>query len=128
MMKKSGQAMLILLIVVFSVMLMTGCEEEASNDRMARLIANENRQLKKQLEKRDKEMQQQKQQLEKEIEKQTQLLEKCEQAKKVLEQRTKEETSRQVQSVLSVVMDQNSKLRQKIISLKKELEALKNPK
>ncbi len=127
-MKKSGQAILILLVVVFSVMLMTGCEEEASNDRMAKLIANENRQLKRQLEKRDKEMQQQKQQLEKGIEKQTQLLEKCVQAKKILEQRSAEEISRQVQSVLGVIMEQNAKMRQETISLKKELEALKNPK
>ncbi len=128
MMKKSGQVALVFLVAVFVVMFISGCEEEASNERMAKLIANENRQLKKQLEQRDKEMQRQKQQLEKGIEKQTQLLEKCEQAKKVLEQRTQEEMSRQVQSVLGVVMEQNAKMHQEIAVLKQELEELKNPK
>lgn len=127
-MKKSGQAILILLVVVFSVMLVTGCEEEASNDRMAKLIANENRQLKKQLEQRDEEMQRQKQRLEKEIEKQTQQLEKCEKAKKVLEQRSAEELDQKVQSVLVVIINQNAELRKEIAALKQELEALKNPK
>ena len=105
-MRKSSQVTLVFLAAVFAIILFSGCEEEATNDKMARLIANENRQLKSQLEQRDKEMQRQKQHLEKEIKKQTQLLEKCSQAKKALEQRTSEEMSRQVESVFGSVMDQ----------------------
>lgn len=106
-----------MLVVVFSVMLVTGCDEEASNERMAKLIANENRQLKKQLEQRDRE-----------IQKQKQLLEKCGQEKKALQEQTKKNIQEQVQDVLGVVMEQNAKMRQEIEALKNELEELKNPK
>lgn len=109
-MRKSSQVTLVFLAAVFAIMIFSGCEEEATNNKMARLIANENRQLKTQLEQRDKEMQRQKQQLEK-----------CAEEKKVLEQRTSEEMSRNVQSVLVPIMDQNAKMRQEIISLKKKL-------
>lgn len=69
--------------IVFVVMLVAGCEEELSNVKKHRLIATENRQLKKQLAQLEVEIERQKTLHNTEIEKQKQLLEECEQAKKV---------------------------------------------
>ena len=80
-MKRPGQIALVLTvgIVVISVM---GCaEQNLSDNKKCRLIANENRQLKKQIET-------QKESLVEEIERQETLVAKCLQEKKALEERS----------------------------------------
>ena len=98
-MKKSGTTPVVLMVAVgFVLMSIAGCQEQdPSNTRMSKLIALENKQLKKQLEQCDEE-----------IENQKQLLEECQEVKKVLEKQAKENFENIVAPLL-----QNSKAKQK---------------
>ena len=107
-MKSLFQKTFVLAIGIF-IMLTAGCEEENLPDtKMSRLIAVENRQLKKQLEQRNKE-----------IEKQKKLLEKCLQQKKAWKTRSDKNIRKQIEPVLGVVMEKNAKLQKEIEELNK---------
>lgn len=124
-MRKMAQTVTASIVCIAVIMLITACEEERNvpSTKMSKLVANENRQLKEQLE-----------QCNPKIEKQRRLFVKCLQEKKVLIKQTSKNIKEQVDSVLIVVMEENAKLRQENESLKtqaaelrKELEEAKKP-
>ena len=104
-MKRWTQKAVILAVGVV-IMLIAGCEKENP-------LANENMQLKEQLEQRDKE-----------IEKQKELLAKCLQEKEVLKENSQKNIRGQVESILVVVMEENVKLREENDKLKTQIEQL----
>ncbi|HEW79352.1 MAG TPA: hypothetical protein ENH34_05240 [Phycisphaerales bacterium] len=115
-MKRPAQKVFVLAIGVIMFMLIAGCEEQnVSGTKKGRLIANENRQLKKELKQRDKE-----------IEKQEKLLEKCLQDKKGIKERLQRNTQDQANDILAVVIEESAKLRQENERLKTQIEQLKN--
>ena len=96
--------------IVLVIMSTIGCEEQnLSNTKKSRLIATENIQLKEQLTTRDME-----------IEHQKKLLGKCLQEKTALQQKTQKELEAKVNDVLVDVIEENAKLRQKIMDLKSQ--------
>jgi peptidoglycan hydrolase CwlO-like protein len=103
----------ILAVVVFAIMSATGCEgQNAHNIKRSRLIANENRQLKDQLE---------------QIEKR---LEKCQQEKKAMQERAGEEASTPTEFVIGEnqrLTKENEELKAQIEQLEEELQGLKEP-
>lgn len=122
-MKKPVQKAFALAVVGLIIMLIAGCEEEKlSNTKMSRLIGNENRQLKKQLE-----------QCNKEIKKQKKLLNKCLRDKKGLEGQTNEEIENKVSGFFGIfaettkeINDENEKLKAQVEELQKEKDNLKD--
>ena len=103
-MKKS--VLVLIIAFVFSLMLNVGCQEEEqnlSNDKRSRLIAAENLELKKDLEKCRTELKKQKQ----------------------LFQSSQKEEKKQSQDLLVDLMNLNSRLRRENKELKAQLEELK---
>jgi len=114
-MKRPAQKAFVLAVCIV-VMLIAGCEEEEnlSNPKKSRLIAAENMQLKKDLERRDKE-----------IERQKELLEKCLQEKNTWKEKARQNIQEQVDSIFTAVMEKNKELRKENESLKAQIEKLK---
>jgi hypothetical protein len=102
-MKKT--VVVLIIAFVFSLMLNAGCQEEQnlSNDKRSRLIAAENLELKKDLEKCRTELKQQKQ----------------------LFQSSQKESKKQSEDMLVQLMNLNSKLRKENKELKAQLEEVK---
>ena len=95
-------------------MLIAGCEEQnLSTAKESKLIAYENRQLKEQLA-----------QQEKKIEEQGRLLEECQQRKKVLEKRFKEEVNAGISEVVEIFGRANRELLRGNNKLKAQVEEL----
>lgn len=115
-MKKSGTTPVVLMVAVgFVLMSIAGCQEQdPSNTRMSKLIALENKQLKKQLEQCDEE-----------IENQKQLLEECQEVKKVLEKQAKENFENIVAPLLQNFAEKTRKLQEENTKLKAQTEELK---
>ncbi len=123
-MKRPAQKV-ILAVSVAAIMLFAGCEEEYLSDtKKVRLIAVENRQLKKQLEQCRKKVEKQEKRYDTDTEKQKKLLDKCLAKKKGLWEQLHKKTRDQLDSVLGVVIEENQKLRARIEKLKEELEKL----
>jgi hypothetical protein len=102
--------------IIVAVMLIAGCQEqnlsdETPSEKMSRLIAAENIDLKKQIEEQNVAHA-------KEMQKQQNVLDGCLADKKALEKRTKKEIERQVNEVVSVVIAKNGELRQENQELK----------
>ena len=119
-MKRPVQKAIVLAVGIVVIMLIAGCEEESqSNTKKSRLIAAENIQLKK------------------EIEKQKELLEKCLQEKKTPEEMSPEGTQDLTQFLFEEnikLHEENEKLKAEIVQLEvrikqleTELEELKKP-
>ena len=114
--------------IVVGIMLIAGCEEEENssdtksdtkpNTRRSRLIAVENVQLKKQIEKLKKVHA-------KEIKRQEELLDKCEREKKTLEELSSKGVESYMQDVLGPLAEENAKLHEEIKTLKAQIEKLK---
>jgi chromosome segregation ATPase len=117
--------------IAFIMVLIAGCDEEnLSNTKKSRLIANENRQLKSELE-----------QCQTEFKKQKVQLEQCLQKKETLEGQMNEEIGRQVSDIFTVfgelnkeMHDENENLKAqvaelnaRILLLEEELQKLKEP-
>ena len=110
----------ILAVVVFAIMLATGCEgQNAQDTKRSRLIANENRQLKDQLEQTEKR------------------LEKCRQEKEAMEERAQEDDSTPMEFVIGEnqrlskeneeLKVQTGQLEARVQELEEELQGLKEP-
>jgi outer membrane murein-binding lipoprotein Lpp len=100
--------------IAFIMMLIAGCDEEnLSNTKKSRLIANENRQLKSELE-----------QCQTEFKKQKVQLEQCLQKKETLEGQMNEEIGRQVSDIFTVFGDLDKEMREENESLKAQVEQL----
>ena len=110
--------------IVVGIMLIAGCEEEENssdtkpNTKRSRLIAVENIQLKKQIEKLKKVHA-------KEIKRQEELLDKCEREKKALEELSNKGVESYMQDVLGPLAEESAKLHEEIKTLKAQIEKLK---
>jgi len=116
----------ILVVSVVAIMLFAGCEEQYLSDtKKVRLIAVENRQLKKQLEQCRKKIEKQEKRYDTDTEKQKKLLDECLAGKKGLRERLQKKTREQLDSVLGVVIEENTKLRNENQKLRAQIEKLK---
>jgi len=123
-MKRPAQKV-ILTVSVAAITLFAGCEEQYLSDtKKVRLIAVENRQLKKQLEQCRKKVEKQEKRYDTDMEKQKKLLDKCLAEKKGLRERLQKKTRDQLDSVLGVVLEQNTKLRDENQKLRARIEKL----
>lgn len=146
-MKESAHKTLVLAVsVIFSIMLISGCEEEAKisdtkldtqpdakpdtqpDTKRSRLIAVENAQLKVQIEKlkelHTREMQRQKEQNDKERQRQQKQLDSCLRAKAAMEEMSKQGVEEYMQNVLGPLADENAKLHEENKALKEQIEKL----
>ena len=115
-MKRPAQKAFLLAVGIVLITLIAGCEEEANlpDTKRSRLIAAENMRLKKDLERRDKE-----------IERQKELLEKCLQEKNTWKEKAQQNIRKQVDSILTAVMEKNVELHKENEGLKAQIEKLK---
>lgn len=119
-MKGPAQKAFVLAVGIVVIMLIAGCDEEQnlpstkSAVKKHQLIAAENMRLEKELKQRDKQ-----------TEKQKELLEKCLQEKNAWKEKAQQNIRKQVDSILTVVMEKNEELRKENESLKAQIEKLK---
>jgi len=120
-MKRPTQKAFVLAVgIVVVIALIAGCDEEQnlSSTKSAvkkhQIIAAENIRLQKELERRDEE-----------IKKQEKLLEKCLKEKNTWKEKAQQNIQKQVDSILTVVMEKNKELREENESLKAQIEKLK---
>lgn len=147
-MKETAQKTLFLAVsIIFSIMLISGCEEEEKisdtkldtqpdakldtppNTKRSRLIAIENAQLKAQIEKmKDShtgEMESQKNLHTREKNRQQKLLDNCLQAKAAMEEMSTKGVDNYMLKVLGPLADENTKLKEENKALKEQIEKLK---
>jgi cell division protein FtsB len=132
-MKESAHKTLVLAVsIIICFMLFAACEEEEKlsgtkldtkqdtelDTKQSRLVAIENAQLKKQIEKL-------KSLHAGEMEKQKKLLDKCLREKGTLEEMSKEGVDNYMQNVLVPVIDENAKMKEEIETLKAQIAKLK---
>jgi len=116
----------VLVVSVVVVMLIAGCEEQQlPSAKKSRLIAAENMQLKKELERYSKEIEGLKELHDREIEKQEKLLAKCLDEKETWKEKSRQNIRNQVNGVVDAIMDQNAKLRRENEKLKAQIEKLR---
>ena len=113
-MKRPVSKAFVLAVGIVFIMLIAGCgEENLSNVKKHKLIANENRQLKKELEFSDKE-----------IEKQKKSLDECLQKKKVLEEQSREDVKGMMDEIFGKVIEESKKLGEENKNLKAQVQQL----
>jgi hypothetical protein len=126
-MKGTAQKMFVLAVGTIVVMLIAGCQEQEQIDaKKSRVIAAENMELKKELGQRGKEIEKLKELHSKEIKRQEGLLAKCQEEKKLWQDKADENIKEQVSEILTVVMEQNSKLQEENENLKAQIDKLKS--
>jgi gas vesicle protein len=125
-MKRTVQNAVILAIgAIFVISLFAGCQEQQATDaKKGRLVAAENIGLKKELDRRDREIERLKGLHSKEIKRQEELVAKCLEEKKLWQDKADENIKAQVGEVSTVVLEQNSKLREENENLKAQIEKL----
>jgi len=106
------KAVILAACVVCGLVFTWGCEKE--NVRMGKLIANENRQLKDQLNEKQAE-----------IDNQKQLLNKCLEEKKVLQQQQRKGLEDMLSQLVGGFTEETRKLREENAGLKRQIEELK---
>ena len=115
----------LVLLCSFALMLAGGCGQPKSpSERMCRVIAAENIELKKELEKSNKQVEMLKAQYSTKIDEQREHLKKCLREKEELKQKSRQDVRDQVSSVLDTVMEENKKLREENARLKAQVEKL----
>jgi len=117
-MKRPSQKVAVLAVGIVVIMFVAGCEEEKalstqSNIRKHKLIADENRQLKKESEQRSKEIKSQKE-----------LLDKCLEEKKNLQEKPQEDAEELMTLVFESFNEENKKLKEENKNLKARIEEL----
>ncbi len=124
-MKKAVRKGFVLVVSVVVIMLIAGCEEQQlPSAKKSRLIAAENMQLKKELERRSKDIERLKELHDREIEKQEKLLAKCLEEKETWKEKSRQNIRNQVNGVVDAIMEQNAKLRRENEKLKAQIEQL----
>ena len=125
-MKKAVRKGFVLVVsVVVVIMLIAGCQEQQlPSAKKSRLIAAENMQLKKELERRSKDIKGLKELHDREIEKQEKLLAKCLGEKETWREKSRQNIRNQVNGVVDAIMEQNAKLRRENEKLKAQIEQL----
>ncbi len=112
--------------VVMIAAFMVGCgEQESSQVRIHQLIAEENRQLRAQMDIDKQKNDIAIQQLQSQIKTLTEQLSKCEQQKQMWQDRADKGMKEQVDAVLTAALEQNAKMKAEIERLKGELAKLK---
>ena len=112
--------------VVVVIMLIAGCEEQQlPSAKKSRLIAAENMQLEKELERRSEDIERLKELHDREIQKQEKLLAKCLEEKETWKEKSRQNIRNQVNGVVDAIMVQNAKLRRENEKLKAQIEQLK---
>ncbi|MBN2594398.1 MAG: hypothetical protein JXA81_12900 [Sedimentisphaerales bacterium] len=116
----------LVIIITTSAMLTVGCgQPESLSEKKCRVIAAENKELKKELEKSNKEVEMLKAQYGGKIEEQGEQLKKCLREKEELKEKSRQNVRDQVSSVLNIVMEENKNLREENSRLKAQIEELK---
>jgi hypothetical protein len=112
---------------VVAIMLNAGCEEQQQqpNSKMARLVAVENNQLKKDLQQRDVEIGKLKEQHGNELKGQQELLAKCQKEKEDLQEQIAGKFQGQIDNLMGSVAEESKQLREENESLKAQIETLK---
>jgi hypothetical protein len=94
------------------LMLTTGCgQPEPPNAKKSRVIAAENIELRKELDRCNKKVEMLKEQYSKKIDEQREQLRKCLKEKEELKEKSRQDVRDQVKGVLDTVLDENKKLR-----------------
>jgi Na+/phosphate symporter len=123
-MKESARKAFVLAAGVV-VMLIAGCGgQEPPSVKRSRVIAAENMELTKELERRGEEIEKLKEQHDKEIKEQETLLAECQQEKETLKKKSQQNVRSQVKGVLDTVVEQNAKLREENEKLKAQIKEL----
>jgi phage shock protein A len=115
----------LVLAIGFAILLVVGCEQEAPSEKKSRLIAAENIKLKNALEQRAKEVERLKAQHAEERRQQEESLAGCQKQKEDLQEKLRQGVKKQVDEVLTAVVEENAKLREEVKNLKAEVEKLK---
>jgi len=114
------------LVVSVVVMLIASCEEQQlPSAKKSRLIAAENMQLNKELERRSEDIERLKELHDREIQKQEKLLAKCLEEKETWKEKSRQNIRNQVNGVVDAIMEQNAKLREENEKLKAQIEKLR---
>ena len=115
------------LAATVAVMFLAGCQPAqpvASNQQQARLLAAQNADLRKQLERQQAEMKVLEDKHTKELRRRDQELIRCRVRIDSLQQEVKKGVEERVKSITTPVLDENAKLRQQIVELKAQIEKL----
>ena len=104
------------------VLLIAGCgEKEPPSVKQSRVIAAENIELKKQLDRSNARIENLKEQYDKELDKQQKLLKKCKQERDQWKAKSQQNVRDQVKDVLDTVMAENAKLHEENAILKAQI-------
>ncbi len=111
------------------VMSLAGCQQpqQAPNQQQARLLAAQNADLQKQLERQRAEIKILQEKHAKELRQRDQELIRCKVRIDALQQDVKRGVEERVKSITTPILDENAKLRQQIVELKAQIEKLKAP-
>jgi hypothetical protein len=124
-MKKAVRKGFVLAVSVVVIMLVAGCQEqELPSAKKSRLIAAENMQLKKELERHSSDIEGLTDLHNREIEKQEKLLAKCLEEKETWKEKSRQNIRNQVNGVVDALMEQNAELRRENEKLKAQIEEL----
>ena len=125
-MKKAVKKGFIVAVSIIVIVFIAGCEEQQlSGEKKSRLIAAENMELKRELQRRSKEIEGLKELYDREIEKQEKLLAKCQEEKETWKEKSRQNVRNQVNDVADALMEQNAKLRRENEKLKAQIEQLR---
>ena len=114
-----------IIVIGITIMLMAGCgPQEPSSIKKSRIIAAENIELRKELERLSKEFEILKKHHYIEINKQKDLLQTCLQEKEALKKKSRQNIRNQVKGVLDTVLEENKKLREENTRLNTQIEEL----
>lgn len=116
-----------ILAAVVAVMFFAGCQQSqpvGSNQQQARLLAAQNADLQKQLERQQAEMKVLQDKHTKELRQRDQELIRCKVRIDSLQQEVKKGVQERVKSITTPLLDENAKLRQQIVELKAQIEKL----
>jgi hypothetical protein len=115
----------LVLLCSCALMQTTGCgPQEPPNVKKTRVIAAENIELKRQLDRRNKEIKMLKEQYEKETKAQKKLLQECLQEKEEWQNKSRQNIRNQVKGVLDTVLEENAKLREENKQLESQIAEL----
>lgn len=110
----------------FAVVLAAGCgEKEAPNVKQSRVLAAENMQLQKELDRSNQRFENLKEQYDKELEKQNKLLEECKRERDQWKTKARQNVRDQAASLVDPLMEEITRLREENKKLTEQLEELK---
>ncbi len=124
-MKSIALKAFVLAVGIVAIIIINGCEEQqTSGGKMARIIAAENIQLKKQLQQYKSEIEKLKKQYDIELKTQEELLAKCRQEKKSLEEQLAGKYEDQINDFFKNVAEESGRLDEENKQLKAQVEEL----